>query len=79
MDEKLEKELTKDIIVNAKALGIPIGAAELFADKIMAEVKKSIKGKKIITNDDLDRYIATAARKYNADLAYVYKIRGRII
>ena len=79
IDEKTKKELNKDLIINMKALGIPIGAAEVFADKILQEVSKSIKGKKIITAEDLNRFIATAAKKYNGDLAYVYKNRGRII
>ena len=79
IDETTKKELIKDLKINMKALGIPIGAAEVFADKIITEVSKAVKGKNIITAEDLNRYIATAAKKYNGDLAYVYKNRGRII
>jgi hypothetical protein len=79
IDEDTEKALTKDLKINLKGLGVPVGAAELFADKIIAEVKKQIKGRKIITEQDLNRYIATSAKKYNADLAYVYKNRDKII
>lgn len=79
IDDKTKKELEKDLIINMKALHIPIGAAEVFADKILSEVIKNLKNKKIITSEDLNRLIATAAKKYNGDLAYVYKNRGRII
>ena len=79
IDEETTKALTKELKVNMKGLGIPIGAAEIFTSKIISEVKKQIKGKKIITEQDLNRYIATAAKKYNADLAYVYKNRDKII
>lgn len=79
IDDKTKKELLKDLKINMKALGIPVGAAEVFADKILSEVSKSIKGKKIITTEDLNLYIASSAKKYNGDLAYVYKNRGRII
>ena len=79
IDETTKKELIKDLKINMKALGIPIRAAEIFADKIITEVSKAVKDKNIITAEDLNRYIATAAKKYNGDLAYVYKNRGRII
>ena len=79
IDETIEKPLLKDLKINMKGLGIPIGAAESFATEILKDVKKSVKDKKIITEQDLNRYISISAKKYNKDLAYVYKIRDKII
>ena len=79
IDETVLKELSKDIKIDMKCICIPVGAAESFAKEIIKDVKKSVKGKKIITEQDLNRYISISAKKYNKDLAYVYKIRGKII
>lgn len=79
IDETTTKTIRKDLIINMKGLGIPVGAAEAFADEILKDVKKSIKGKKIVTEQDISRYISTSAKKYNKDLAYVYKIHDKII
>lgn len=74
-----EKLLRKNLIIDAKAVGIPIGSAEVFVDKALAETKKALKHKKIITNRDLERIITRELKKYNADLAYVQTIRDKII
>lgn len=79
MDNKLEKALIKDLKIDMKGLGIPEGAAAIFADKILADVKKSLKDKSIITEDDFFRAVAREAKKYNPDLAYVYKNHDKII
>ena len=79
IDDATIKTLRKDLIINMKGLGVPVGAAEAFADEIIKDVKKSIKGKKIVTEQDINRYISTSAKKYNKDLAYVYKNRDKII
>ena len=73
------KIITKELKNNAKAVGIPAGAAEIFINQTIAAVEKSLKNKKIITEADLDRLIIKEIRKYNKDLAYVYKIRDKII
>lgn len=64
---------------DAKALDIPIGAAEIFIDKAVSAATKTLETKKIITSDDLDREITKELKKYHKDLAYVYKNRGTII
>ena len=79
IDDATIKTMRRDLIINMKGLGVPVGAAEAFADEIIKDVKKSIKGKKIITEQDINRYISTSAKKYNKDLAYVYKIHDKII
>ncbi|MBR2658767.1 hypothetical protein IKG28_02750 [Candidatus Saccharibacteria bacterium] len=79
MDTATEKTLIKDLKINMKALGIPAGSAEIFTEKIISGVKKSIKSKNIITEQDLNRFVIAEAKKYNTDLAYVYKIHDKII
>lgn len=74
-----EKQLQKEIIIDAKGVGIPIGAAEIFAAKTTKAAQKSLKPKTIITNQDLKRAVVKELKKYNPDLAYVYKIRDKII
>lgn len=73
------KELTKILKLDARALGIPSGAADIFIEKTLSSVEKSLKSKKIITKSDLDRLISRELKKYHADLAYVYEIRDKIV
>ncbi|MBR5027008.1 hypothetical protein IKX64_00195 [Candidatus Saccharibacteria bacterium] len=74
-----EKALKRDLLINAKALGIPSGAARTFVDKIVKNVSKTLKNKKIITESDLNRAVLKELNIYNADLAYVYENRDKII
>lgn len=79
MDKTLEKTVFRNLKVNMKGLGIPEGAAAIFADKILIDVKKSLKNRAVITDGDLNRAVAREAKKYNPDLAYVYKNHDKII
>ena len=74
-----EREIISDLKINAKALGIPSGAANAFIEKIMKGAKKTLKGKQVITKNDLDRAVLKELRVYNNDLAYVYENRDKII
>ncbi|MBR3230665.1 hypothetical protein IKF73_01370 [Candidatus Saccharibacteria bacterium] len=73
------KSLIKELKIDARALNIPIGAAEIFIDKTINSVQKSLKTKTIITEDDLKRLVVKELKKYHADLAYVYENRDKII
>ena len=75
-DEKLIKQNLK---IDARAIGIPSGSAEIFIEKTLENVKKQLKNKTIITNKDLERIITKELKKYNSDLAYIYKNRDKII
>lgn len=79
MDEKTEKALRKTLKLHARGLGIPDGSAEIFINETLKTVEKTLKGKSIITANDLDRVIVKALRKYNKDFAYVYENRDTII
>lgn len=72
-------KIKKSIKIDAIGVGIPAGAAEVFADKAMQSARKSLKTKSIITEQDLTLAISKELTKYNADLAYVYKNRDKII
>lgn len=79
IDQKIESTIIQELKVDAKALGIPSGAADVFIEKSLAAAKKSIKAKKIITMHDLERAIYRELKKYNGDLAYVFQNRDKII
>jgi hypothetical protein len=74
-----EKDLKKLLKTDAKALGIPSGAAEIFIERTLKSVEKSLKSKDLITESDLTRLVVHELKKYHADLAYVYQNRGKII
>ena len=75
----LEKEFKKDLELEAKALGIASGARQVFVEKINAEITTKLKKKKIITKRDLEKITAEVAKQYNADFAYVYQNRDKIV
>ncbi|MBQ2643338.1 hypothetical protein IJG11_00250 [Candidatus Saccharibacteria bacterium] len=73
------KTLIKNLKTDAKAIGIPTGAAEIFINKSLAAAQKSLKSKKIITEKDLKLAIVKELKKYNTDFAYVYENHDKII
>ena len=74
-----QASVKRTLKIHAKALGIPAGSADLFIDRTIKDVTKSLKSKKIITDQDLDRAIIKELKKYHADFAYVYKNHDKII
>jgi hypothetical protein len=79
MDITNDKNLIKNLKIDAKAVGIPAGAAEVFIEKSLQAASKTLKNKKIITSKDLERAITKELKKYNTDLAYVYENHDKII
>lgn len=79
MDSNTEKDLRRELKIHAKALGIPSGAADSFIDETIKTVKKNLKKKTVITKADFERMVARELKKYNADFAYVYQNRDKII
>lgn len=73
------KTIIKELIIDAKAIGIPAGAAKILIEKAVEDAVKSLSNKTIITDKDLNRAITKELKKYNTDLAYVYKNRDTII
>lgn len=79
MIELFEKTLKKELKIHAKALDIPSGAAEIFIEKTLKQTRDSLKMKKIVTEKDVRQVVEKKLRQFNADLAYVYKNRDKII
>lgn len=71
--------IIKDLKIDARAVGIPEGAAEIFIARTVKDATKSLKRHSIITEKDLTRAIVKELKKYHADLAYVYENRDKII
>lgn len=67
------KTLRKTLQLHARALHIPEGSAEAFIDEVLKSVRKSLKGKSLITDHDLKRLVTQELKKYHTDFAYVYE------
>ena len=74
-----EKILRRELKIDARGIGIPSGAADAFLGCVVRDVEKHFKHKQIITEDDLKRAVVKELKKYNADFAYVYQNRDKII
>lgn len=74
-----ERALREDLLRTAKVYGISKTTAEPIAKKIVEKVSERMSKRSVATVDDLNRFIAAEAEKFNKDLAYDYKNRGKII
>lgn len=79
MQEIDEKALKRSLRIDARGIGIPSGAANIFIDHAVKDTLKTLKNKSVITEKDLNRALSKELKKYNADLAYVYQNRDTII
>ena len=79
IDIKTQKKLRITLRRHTKALGIAEGAAESFIDLALKATVKTFKNREIITEKDLKRVLSKELKKYNSDLAYVYKNYDKII
>ncbi len=68
-----------EILHEAKILGIPDAVAKTITDRTTGQIEKWVKKRAAITAEDLNQQVAKELGKYNADLAYVYQNRGKII
>ena len=73
------KTVKRELMIHAKALGIPTGAAETFVEQAVVSATKALKTRKIITERDLRRALVKELKKYNKDFAYVYENYDKII
>lgn len=72
-------KIKKELKTNAQALDIPSGSADIFIEKIIKSLPKTLGSSKIITDQDLNRALIKEIKKYHADLAYVYENHDKII
>ena len=78
-DQTNQTKLKRELMVDARAVGIPSGAAEDFVDRSIAAAINTLSNKSLITEQDLKRAVAKELKKYHPDLAYVYQNRDKII
>lgn len=71
----LKKSLTRD----ARALGIPMGSAEVFIDHTIKEVVKSLKSKSTPTEAEVNRALIREMKKYSPDFVFYLQHRDQII
>ena len=74
-----KKKLITEIMFEAKVLNRHFGSAEIIAEKVADEVEAWAKKRTFITEDDITRVASEKLEKYDKDLAYIYKNRGKII
>ena len=72
-------QVRQSLLYDAKIVGIPDGAAETIATKVTDKVRNWVMARPSITTSDLERRIAIEAKRYSADLSYIYQNRGKII
>lgn len=73
------KKLISDIMFEARVLGRHSGAAKIVAEKVADEVEKWAEKREFVTEDDIRRTASMKLKKYDEDLAYIYKNYGKII
>lgn len=73
--EAIRQELRQE----AQALGLPENITDLVIERVIAKVAQWLDGRPAVTEADLNRELALELQKYNADLAYVYQNRDKII
>ncbi len=74
-----DKILRRELKIDARGIGIPTGAADLFIERVIKDVEKHFRNRQIITEADLKRAVVKELKKYNDDFAYVYQNRDKII
>lgn len=74
-----ESELVKDILREAKSLGIEQDEAKIYVKIVARKVSDWANERTEVTRRDIDGQISKDISKYNADLAFIYKNRGKII
>ena len=79
MIELNEKKIRGELEIDAKALDIPSGSAEVFIDRTLKVTFKKLQNRSIVTEKDLNDIIFKELSKYHKDFAYVYKNRDKII
>ena len=80
MKKTFEKSsLVDELRRESKSLGIPAGSAEIIIQKVIENICPWLEERSIVTKSDLERVVSLELDKYNSDLAYIYRNRGKII
>lgn len=73
------KKLISDIMFEARVLGRHPGSTKIIAERVADDLEKWAENREYITEDDIRRVASTKLKKYDEDLAYIYKNYGKII
>lgn len=74
-DERIYQEIMRE----AKVLNMQAGAAEIIAKKVTEAIMKWSKNRAAVTEVDLNQRLAKETKKFNADLAYLFESKNKII
>lgn len=74
-----KKKLIAEILFEARVLNRHLGAAKIIAEKVADEVEKWADERSFVTEDDITQVASKKIAKYDKDLAYIFKNRGKII
>ena len=74
-DERIYQEIMRE----AKVLNMQAGAAEIIAKKVTEAIIKWSKNRAAVTEVDLNQRLAKETKKFNADLAYLFESKSKII
>ena len=74
-DERMYQEIMRE----AKVLNMQAGAAEIIAKKVTEAIIKWGKNRAAVTEVDLNQRLAKETKKFNADLAYLFESKNKII
>jgi hypothetical protein len=73
------KKIREEILREARVLGMHPGTAKIIADNVVDKVLDWCKQRSMITEEDLNNRLSIEIKKYNADLAYLFESKGKII
>lgn len=71
--------LKKQILADAKSLKIAEKWAETIANKTAKHTETWLKNRGTVTEADINRIAHKKLKELNADLAYIFKNRGKIL
>lgn len=74
-DERIYQEIMRE----AKVLNMQAGAAEIIAKKVTEAIIKWGKNRAAVAEVDLNQRLAKETKKFNADLAYLFESKNKII
>ena len=74
-DERIYQEIMRE----AKVLNMQAGAAEIITKKATEAIIKWGKNRAAVTEVDLNQRLAKETKKFNADLAYLFERKNKII
>lgn len=77
--EYSSKQLEKEILADARALGVAENWAKTIADKTVKDVEKWIKKRGAVTEADMRRVAHKKLQELHADVAYIFKNRDKIL